>query len=93
MDVSYTVKITVPTEAKTPALALHEAGEKWNETKAKFEEIGGVEVVRVAPVIIPVKDRPTAAAVPAATNGEAGDAVAANGRGRRQAEPVGATAE
>jgi hypothetical protein len=82
VDVSYTVKITVPTSAKTPALALHEAGEKWNETKAKFEEIGGVEVVRVAPVIVPVAQR---------NGSENGEAPA--GRGRRQAEPVGATAE
>lgn len=53
MKVAYTVKITVDTEATTPALALHEAGEKWQETKAKFEEIGGVEVVRVSPVYEP----------------------------------------
>jgi hypothetical protein len=77
MDVSYTVKITVPTSATTPALALHEAGEKWGDTKAKFEEIGGVEVVRVAPVIVPVAER----------NG----AAAPTGRGSRQ--PAGSTAE
>lgn len=53
MEVAYTVKIKVPTEATTPALALHEAGEKWAETKAKFDEIGGVEVVRVTPVYEP----------------------------------------
>jgi hypothetical protein len=51
--VAYTVKISVETDASSPSLALHEAGEKWNETKAKFEEIGDVEVVRVTPVIEP----------------------------------------
>lgn len=50
MNVAYTIKITVETSANSPALALHEAGQKWNETKAKFDEIGGVEVVRVTPV-------------------------------------------
>jgi hypothetical protein len=81
VDVSYTVKITVPTSAGSPALALHEAGEKWNETKAKFEEIGGVEVVRVAPVIVPkAKD--------GSTNGTANEAPA---RGSRQ--PAGAATE
>ncbi len=59
MDVTYTIKVNVPTEATSPALALHEAGEKWNDTKAKFEEIGGVEIVRVTPAITP---RPRAGA-------------------------------
>ena len=81
MDVSYTVKVTVPTSASSPALALHEAGEKWNETKAKFEEIGGVEIVRVAPVIVPKSQ---------GTNGTGEESAP---RGRRSAEPAGATAE
>jgi hypothetical protein len=53
LKVAYTIKITVDTEASSPALALHEAGEKWQDTKAKFEEIGGVEVIRVTPVYEP----------------------------------------
>lgn len=84
MDVSYTIKINVPTSATSPALALHEAGEKWAETKSKFEEIGGVEVVRVAPVIVPVASR---------NGSENGEAAPSRGRRGAQAEPVGATAE
>lgn len=65
MDIAYTVKIRVPTEATSPALALHQAGQKWDETKAKFDEIGNVEIVRVTPVIEPKA---------AGTNGTAGEA-------------------
>jgi hypothetical protein len=51
MRVAYTVKISVDTSATSPALALHEAGERWEDTKKKFEEIGDVSIVRVTPVI------------------------------------------
>lgn len=80
MKVAYTVKIEIETSASSPALALHEAGEKWGETKAKFEEIGGVEVVRVAPVIVPKSQ---------GTNGTEGSAP--NARAART--PAGASAE
>lgn len=81
MKVAYTVKIEIETSASSPALALHEAGEKWGETKAKFEEIGGVEVVRVAPVIVPkAKD--------GSENGTAAEAPTG-----RQRQTAGATAE
>ena len=53
MRVAYTVKVSVETSASSPALALHEAGEKWEQTKSQFEQIGNVEIVRVAPVIEP----------------------------------------
>lgn len=78
MDIAYTIKIRVPTEANSPALALHQAGEKWEQTKAKFDEIGNVEVVRVTPVIEPKEQ---------GANGTA------SGQAPARRQPAAATAE